>query len=66
MDQGFQMLRANGRQSDHPHPGDARFGRSEITSAIYGDLVARFREPLPEFFVTGFDSAVFRLLLGRQ
>jgi hypothetical protein len=58
MHQSIEVLRANRGQPDQAHTVVFRLPRAEIGPAVNGDVVSHFRQPLSDFLITGFDSAV--------
>ena len=60
MDGGFEVLRADGRQAQHPHAVVRGPGGSEILPAIDGYFMPQTRQFVSGLFVIGFNPAVFR------
>src|SRR3954454_21074907 len=59
MNESFEVLGANRRQSDNSYATVLASFKREITPAVCGDLMTHFGEPCTGFLITGFDSAVF-------
>ncbi len=54
------MLGPDGRQSDQPHPLVSFQMRREVCATVSRNFIAHARQPLPDFFIISFNSAVLR------
>src|SRR6266700_767719 len=59
VDEGFEMLGADGWQTYDPDPIALCGRRSKVRPAVCRDFMSHLRQPFAGFFVVGFDSAVF-------